>query len=87
MSALKERTICLGYWNADGIAVAIVAVANYFNGELFDWTAYIGGTTKTEHEKDACEHVAKHGCKLTSSIARFFALRQTLKLDIAKYRD
>ena len=58
------------YWNANGVAIAIVAVVT----EGIDWAAYIGGGCNgmTEHEQDAVEWTAKHGAKLYEEDARHF---------------
>lgn len=76
------------YWNANGFAVAIVAVIN----PEVDWAAYIGaspdfGPVKVEgcagafdqecpwghwSEEDTCRWVARHGCKLSKETASFF---------------
>jgi hypothetical protein len=71
-----RKIIPLGYWNSNGIATAIVAVVNFFDGKLFDWAAYIGGTEKTWKEEDAYEEVKRHGCKLQSEFAVFLAEQQ-----------
>jgi len=36
-----KKKFPLGYWNTNGVATAIVAVATYFSGQLFDWAACI----------------------------------------------
>lgn len=61
-----------GYWNANGFAVAIVALVN----PGIDWSAYIGGTPGSEGwtEEDTIRWVARHGCKLLRETAlHFFA--------------
>lgn len=84
---MERKLIGLGYWNANGMATAIVAIANYYDGELFDWAAYIGATTKTEHQEDAHREVAKYGCKLDSGFAFYLAERRGHNLVRSKYRD
>ena len=59
-----------GYWNANGSAVAIVAVVN----EGIDWAAYIGGTSDDYTEQETMIWVTRHGCKLLRETAlHFFA--------------
>lgn len=75
------------YWNANGFAVAIVAVVT----PGVDWAAYIGATpdfgpVRVEgpagvfdqecpwgywSEEDTCRWVARHGCKLRDVLAKF----------------
>ena len=81
---MKERLLCGWYSNANGIAVAIVAVVNYFNdGAVFDWAMYIGGSKFTEHQEDCVEEVAQKGCKMTKKDAAWFFPG----LDITRYRE
>jgi len=56
------------YSNAEGFAVAVVAVVN----PGVDWVAYIGGTDLTEHEEEAVRWVAQHGAKLPARLAQAF---------------
>jgi hypothetical protein len=71
------------YYNSMGIGVAIVAVVNYYEGELFDWAAYIGGSKKGAEREEWCtEDVAAHGCKLS----RADAMHYFPELDIGRYR-
>ena len=56
------------YYNANGFAVAIVAVIN----EGIDWAAYIGGTNETKHQEDAVKIVSEKGCKLYSKDAKYY---------------
>lgn len=60
------------YYNSNGIAVAIVAVATYFDNQLFDWAAYIGGSTRVEHLEDTVREVAEYGAKLSPEDATYF---------------
>ena len=85
---MEKKIYSLGYWNSNDVAVAIVAVANYLeDGELFDWAAYIGGTTRTEHEEDALEDVTKWGCKLDRYLASYLARRSAYPLPVECFRD
>jgi len=80
----KMKTIQTArYFNSNGVAVAIIAVANYFDECLFDWSTYIGGSTKVEREQDCIEEVANHGCKLSRNDAQYFFPH----LPIEKYRE
>lgn len=72
---MEKKIHPLGYWNSNGVAVAIVAIANYAEGELFDWAAFIGGTTRTWNEEDAYDDVAEYGLKLDVNAACYFAKR------------
>jgi len=54
------------YWNANGMATAIVAVAGYAG----DWAAYIGAQPDPSSERDTLEWVSRHGCKLSEHLAR-----------------
>lgn len=83
---MEKKVYPLKYWNSNGVAVAIVAVANYVDGELFDWAAYIGGTTKTEHEEDAYDEVTQYGCKLDVHLAHYLARRSGYSLSKETYR-
>ena len=68
---MEKKMYRLRYWNSNGVAVAIVAVANYLDGDLFDWAAYIGGTTKVWDEEDAYDEVARYGTKLDIHLAHY----------------
>jgi len=81
-----KKQFPLAYWNTGDVAVAVVAVATYFNDDLFDWAAYIGGTTKTEHEEVAYEETAQYGAKLDVGLASFFVTRRGLPLPRDKFR-
>jgi len=67
---MARRVIRSRYWNCNGVAIAIVAVAS----EVIDWAADIGGGcgSMTEHEKDAVEWTAKYGAKLHEEDAQYF---------------
>jgi hypothetical protein len=60
------------YWNANGMAVAIVAIP----GEADDWAAYIGGQPDPDFcgyhptTQETLEWVKRHGCKLSERMAR-----------------
>jgi len=54
------------YYNANGFAVAIVAVIT----EGIDWCAYIGATDSSKSEEETVEFVSKFGCKLAEEDAR-----------------
>jgi len=84
---MGKKMYPLGYWNSNGVAVAIVAVANYLDGELFDWAAYIGGSTETWNEQDAYSDVAQYGCKLDVHLAHYLASRSAYPLSKETYRQ
>ena len=84
---MDKKIYHLGYWNSNDVAVAIVAVANYIDGELFDWATYIGGTTKTWNEEDAYDEVAQYGCKLDANLAYYLARRSAYPLTKETYRQ
>jgi len=64
-----ERPIqCARYYNANGFAVAIVALITL----NIDWAAYIGGTDLTERQEDAIDWVSRKGCKLSGKDARYY---------------
>jgi len=64
--------IACEYWNANGYAVAIVAVA----GSNQDWTAYVGAQPDPAHRWYTEEWAARHGSKLTEEQAwPFFGSR------------
>lgn len=70
---MKHRTIVARYYNSNGIGIAIVAVATYYDGEIFDWAAYIGGSSwGAEREEWAVEEAAKTGCKLPKGDAEHY---------------
>ena len=54
------------YYNANGFAIAIVAVIT----EGIDWAAYIGATTDRIPMERTRLFVASRGCKLEEPIAR-----------------
>jgi len=56
------------YVNANGYAVAVVAVVRPF----VDWTAYVGGCNLTQHEEDAVRWIARYGAKLPYEHAHHF---------------
>lgn len=56
------------YFNDGYHGIAIVAVVSVFNGEAYDWTAYIGAAGP-EHEQDAVTETIEHGCKLNVYVA------------------
>ena len=60
------------YSNANGFALAVVASIKFYDGELFDWSAYWGGTDLTRHEEDAVRYVAKRGNKMSREDAQHF---------------
>ena len=72
-----EKTDCKQYlegrfWNQGGKQLAIVAVVTQIR-DLGDWAAYIGtDAPDSYYEKNTCTEVAKHGCKLSESDARYF---------------
>jgi len=80
---MKQTIKTARYYNSNNVAVAIVAVVNYHDGELFDWAAYIGGSTRTFLEEHCVAKVVKCGCKLTVADAAHYFLR----LPIEKYRQ
>jgi len=57
--------MCGRYYNANGFAVAIVAVIN----EGCDWAAYIGATDGDVPMEQTVEFVARHGCKVEQALA------------------
>ena len=62
------RTVKEGaYWNANGYATAIVAVII----EGIDWAAYAGGAPVDINEEAALHFVARTGCKISETLARF----------------
>lgn len=70
------------YYNANYYACAIVAVASYHEGELFDWAAYMGGCPADLPQLDGTTHVAQHGDKISrEDAAHFFP-----DLPIERYR-
>jgi len=56
------------YWNANGSAVAIIAVVT----PGIDWAAYIGGTGDDYRKEETLRWVARYGCKLPEATARHF---------------
>ena len=60
------------YYNSNGFAVAIVAVVNYHDGELFDGSAYIGGTDRCWVAQDAIDWVTEKGDKIKAGDAFHF---------------
>lgn len=56
------------YYNANGFAVAVVAVIT----EGIDWSVYIGGTDLVEREADAVKWVAEMGAKLSRADAKYY---------------
>lgn len=62
---LQYPIIANRYWNANGIGVAVAAVA----GEDDDWAAYISAQPDPISEIDATEFASRHGCKLTKTEA------------------
>ena len=56
------------YYNANGFAIAVVAVISPF----IDWTAYIGGCDLTKREEDAVRWTAQYGVKLPWHHAHHF---------------
>ena len=70
------------YSNCNGYAAAIVAVANYYNGELFDWGLYWGGASVDAQALKAANYVARHGDKMSEADAAHFCPN----LPIEKYR-
>lgn len=58
------------YTNCNGVCAVIVARLDYFCDVLFEWRAFIGGSTKTEREADAIEDVLRNtGCDLGERLA------------------
>lgn len=64
----EQKTIWARYYNANGFAVAIVAVVT----EGIDWTAYIGASHNLMTSEETAEWVAKNGCKLAKKDAVHF---------------
>lgn len=60
------------YFNANYYACAVVASVNYFNRQLYDWAAYMGGCPADVPEADAVAHVAENGDKLSREDAAYF---------------
>lgn len=79
----NNELVTARYFNANGVAVAIVASVNRRgDGSVFDWAAYIGGSTKTMHEHQCVNAVAERGVKLLIGDAiHFFP-----DLPVEKYR-
>lgn len=60
------------YWNHAGMGIYIVAVANFMNGEPFQWAAYIGASLKGGlRENDGVQEVAETGCKVNEELGKF----------------
>lgn len=55
------------YWNANGMGMAIVAVAGGV-----DWAAYIGAQPDPATEEATVEWASRFGCKLSERQARTF---------------
>jgi len=68
----NKRVIEGRYWNINGVALCIVAVVTFINGEEFDWAAYIGGTPDSCSEEETIEFVWQYGAKLTKGDALHF---------------
>ncbi len=64
------------YRNSNGFAAAIVAtvaVTGHGIDKILDWTAYLGGSDKTQRQEDAILHIADMtGCKLSKQDACYF---------------
>ena len=56
------------YYNANGFAVAIVAVVT----EGIDWAAYIGGTHDDRSADETVIWITRYGCKLSEGDARHY---------------
>lgn len=56
------------YFNAQGWAVAIVAVTTH----EVDWAVYIGATFGPLSEEETVHKVAGYGCKMQEKDARYF---------------
>lgn len=69
---MDKRTFIARYENTGSIAIAIVASASYWEGELFDWAAYIGGTTDTWSEEAAIKTALDYGNKLRAEDAQYY---------------
>jgi len=67
-----RRLHCGSYDNNRDFAMAVVAVINFHDGELFNWTAYWGGTDLTQEEEDAVRYIARHGNEMSRDDARHF---------------
>ena len=86
---MNRQLLPLSYWNSNGIAAAIVAVATLRrDGSILDWTAYAGGSLKTQKEWDAYEDVAENGDKIDRKLAIFHARRRGyIELKSGLYRE
>ena len=80
---METKRLCARYANSHGVAVAIVAVVNYYQNELFDWAVYWGSSTQTYRQEDCVKDVADFGEKLLSEDAAYFFPG----LDITRYRE
>lgn len=71
---MKTKYRTARYYNSHGIGTAIVAVVNHKeDGDVFDWSAYIGGSSRgARRETWAVEDVARSGCKLSKRDAQFY---------------
>ena len=79
---MKNETRSARYENTNGVAISVVASISYHEGELFEWSAYIGGTTRTWHEKDAVEATLSWGDSLRIEDAKHYFP----ELPIGRYR-
>jgi len=64
----KQEIREVRYYNANGYAVAIVAVFTH----PIDWAVYIGGTRDDLREMETVEWVSKWGCKLAERDASYY---------------
>ena len=68
-----KQTRTARYYNVCGIGIAIVAVLTYFDDELMDWAAYMGGSERGARRQEwATEDVAGEGAKLIKHDATHF---------------
>jgi hypothetical protein len=68
----RRETRTAMYYNWNYKALAVVAVINYWDGELRDWAAYIGCSDQVELEEDCVAEVAEEGQKLAHRDAVHF---------------
>jgi len=74
------------YWNLGDYAIGIVAVAQYEDGVLTEWTAYIGATNKTYHEQSAYDAALAQDNRLWKYEAEAMTRGYRELLPMNKYR-